>query len=100
MSISNYAENKILDHVTGRASFTAPSTVYIKLHTADAGELILEVHQNPDNALSDGDQSLKPERFAELMADLRRIAAAVDRSIATLPAEGAEAVNGRVKETA
>ena len=38
MSISNYAENKILDHLTGRASWTAPSTVYIKLHTADAGE--------------------------------------------------------------
>jgi len=38
MSISNYAENKLLDHVTGRASFTAPSTVYIKLHTGDAGE--------------------------------------------------------------
>lgn len=38
MSISNYAENKILDHLTGRASWTAPSTVYIKLHTGDAGE--------------------------------------------------------------
>lgn len=38
MSISNYAELKILDHLTGRASWTAPSTVYIKLHTGDAGE--------------------------------------------------------------
>jgi len=38
MSISNYAEVKILDHLTGRASWTAPSTVYIKLHTGDAGE--------------------------------------------------------------
>ena len=38
MSISNYAELKILDHATGRASWTMPTTVYIKLHTGDAGE--------------------------------------------------------------
>lgn len=38
MSISNYAENKILDHTTGRAAWTAPSTVYLKLHTGDPGE--------------------------------------------------------------
>lgn len=38
MSISNYAELKILDHLTGTTSWTAPSTVYIKLHTGDAGE--------------------------------------------------------------
>ena len=38
MSISNYAEVKLLDHVTGRASFTMPTNVYIKLHTGDAGE--------------------------------------------------------------
>ena len=38
MSISNYAELKILDHLTGRLAWTAPTTVYIKLHTADAGE--------------------------------------------------------------
>ena len=38
MSISNYAELKILDHTTGTASWTAPSTVYLKLHTGDPGE--------------------------------------------------------------
>lgn len=38
MSISNYAELKILDHTTGRAAWTMPTTVYIKLHTADPGE--------------------------------------------------------------
>lgn len=38
MSISNYAENKILDHLTGTTSWTAPSAVYIKLHTGDPGE--------------------------------------------------------------
>lgn len=38
MSISNYAENKILDHVTGKAAWTMPATVYVKLHTGDPGE--------------------------------------------------------------
>ena len=38
MSISNYAELKILDHTTGTASWTAPSAVYLKLHTGDPGE--------------------------------------------------------------
>jgi hypothetical protein len=38
MSISNYAEVKLLDHVTGRASFTMPTNVYVQLHTGDAGE--------------------------------------------------------------
>jgi hypothetical protein len=38
MSISNYAELKILEHTTGKTSWTMPTTVYVKLHTADAGE--------------------------------------------------------------
>jgi hypothetical protein len=38
MSISNYAENKILEHTTGKTAWTMPTTVYIKLHTGDAGE--------------------------------------------------------------
>lgn len=38
MSISNYAELKILDHTTGRLAWTAPTNVYLKLHTGDPGE--------------------------------------------------------------
>lgn len=38
MSISNYAENKILEHTTGKTAWTMPTTVYIKLHTGDPGE--------------------------------------------------------------
>lgn len=38
MSISNYAELKLLDHVTGTAAFTAPSNFYLQLHTGDPGE--------------------------------------------------------------
>jgi len=38
MSISNYAELKILDHTTGKAAWTMPTTVYVKLHLGDPGE--------------------------------------------------------------
>jgi hypothetical protein len=38
MSVSNYAELKILEHTTGKTAWTMPTTVYVKLHTADPGE--------------------------------------------------------------
>lgn len=38
MSISNYAELKLLEHITGKTSYTMPTNVYVKLHTGDAGE--------------------------------------------------------------
>lgn len=38
MTISNYAELKILDHASGRAAWTMPTNTYIKLHTGDPGE--------------------------------------------------------------
>jgi hypothetical protein len=38
MSISNYYEDKILDHMLRATSFTPPSTIYVSLHTADPGE--------------------------------------------------------------
>jgi 3-deoxy-7-phosphoheptulonate synthase len=48
---------------------------------AGADGLIIEVHPDPDNAASDGRQTLHVEEFAKLMRDLRRIAEAVDRTI-------------------
>jgi 3-deoxy-7-phosphoheptulonate synthase len=48
---------------------------------AGADGLLVEVHPRPAEALSDGPQSLKPERFAELMSRLRRVALAVDRDL-------------------
>ncbi len=42
---------------------------------------MVEVHPDPAKALSDGAQSLKPERFAELVASVRLIAAAVGRTV-------------------
>lgn len=46
-----------------------------------ADGLIIEVHNDPENALCDGPQSIKPYRFAKLMDELRGIALAVGREI-------------------
>jgi 3-deoxy-7-phosphoheptulonate synthase len=48
---------------------------------AGADGLIIEVHPRPEEALSDGPQSLKPERFAALMGKVRRVAQALDREV-------------------
>jgi 3-deoxy-7-phosphoheptulonate synthase len=48
---------------------------------AGADGLIIEVHPKPAEALSDGPQSLKPDRFAALMVRVRNIARAVDRDL-------------------
>jgi 3-deoxy-7-phosphoheptulonate synthase len=48
---------------------------------AGADGLIMEVHYRPEEALCDGDQSLSPDEFAQLMKDLRKIALAVGREI-------------------
>ena len=48
---------------------------------AGADGLIIEVHDRPEEALSDGPQSLKPSTFASLMAELRGLASATGRTI-------------------
>src|SRR5205085_591865 len=53
---------------------------------AGADGIIVEVHPSPDTALSDGAQSLYPEQFTRLVVELRAIAQAIGRGIATLPA--------------
>ena len=56
-----------------------------------ADGLIVEVHCDPDKALSDGMQSLYPDQFDELMVLVRQIAAVVGR---TVPGIAAGAVTG------
>ncbi|MEK7278975.1 MAG: 3-deoxy-7-phosphoheptulonate synthase [Chloroflexota bacterium] len=46
---------------------------------AGADGLIVEVHPRPEDALSDGAQSLKPEKFSQLVREVRRVAEAVGR---------------------
>ncbi len=51
-----------------------------------ADGLMVEVHCDPDHALSDGAQSLYPDQLDELMAQVRQIAPVVGRSVVTAPA--------------
>jgi 3-deoxy-7-phosphoheptulonate synthase len=48
---------------------------------AGADGLIIEVHNDPEHALTDGAQSITPAMFGQMMAAIRRIAAAVDREV-------------------
>jgi len=66
-------------HGTGRRDKVAPMARAAVAAGADG--LLIEVHHDPDHALSDGAQSLTPEQFRELMGQLRIIAPAVGRSI-------------------
>jgi len=70
-------------HGTGLRELVIPMSRAAIAAGADA--LIIEVHPDPDKALSDGRQSLTLEEFGVLMRDVRRIAAAMDREIAVLP---------------
>src|SRR5664279_5459749 len=67
-------------HGTGLRDQVAPMARASLAAGADA--LMIEVHHNPDKALSDGAQSLYPDQFSQLMNELRIIAPAVGRKIA------------------
>ncbi len=67
-------------HSTGMWQFVTP--VARAAIAAGADGLIIEVHPHPEEALSDGSQSLKPERFAELVRQVRAVAEAVGRTLA------------------
>ena len=67
-------------HGTGRRDKVAPMARASVAAGADG--LLIEVHHDPDKALSDGAQSLYIEQFAQLMAELRIIAPAVGRRVA------------------
>jgi 3-deoxy-7-phosphoheptulonate synthase len=67
-------------HAGGRADLVAP--LAFAAVAAGADGLIVEVHPAPEEALSDGDQSLTPAAFAELMRRLRPFAEAAGRELA------------------
>jgi len=70
-------------HATGRRDKVAPMARAAIAAGADG--LLIEVHCDPDHALSDGAQSLYPPQFDRLMAELRIIAPAIGRSICIEP---------------
>jgi 3-deoxy-7-phosphoheptulonate synthase len=71
-------------HGTGRRDKVAPMARAAVAAGADG--LIIEVHCDPDHALSDGAQSLFPSQFDRLMAELRIIGPAIGRAICVDPA--------------
>ena len=68
-------------HGTGRRDMVLPMARAAVAAGADG--LIVEVHPDPDHALSDGAQTLTPPQFVEMMRQVRAIAAAVGRAVGT-----------------
>jgi 3-deoxy-7-phosphoheptulonate synthase len=66
-------------HGTGKRNKVPPMARAAVAAGADG--LIIEVHHDPDHALSDGPQSILPEQFESLMSQLQRIAAVLDRGV-------------------
>ena len=66
-------------HGTGEWEYVAPMAKAAVAAGADG--LIIEVHPNPEIALSDGPQSLLPKKFAALIKEIRKVALAVGRTI-------------------
>jgi 3-deoxy-7-phosphoheptulonate synthase len=79
-------------HATGHRHLVAPMALAALAAGADG--LLVEVHPDPENALSDGAQSLTFAMFDELMARIRRLSLALDRQLATVPSRAKEAVQG------
>ena len=81
-------------HGTGRAEYV-PAMALAAI-AAGTDSLMIEVHPNPAKALSDGPQSLTPERFDRLMQELAVIGKAVGRwSLTSLTAETTRATSAR-----
>jgi 3-deoxy-7-phosphoheptulonate synthase len=82
-------------HGTGKRNKVTPLSRASVAVGADG--LIVEVHNQPDKALSDGMQSLYPEQFVDLMAQVRQIAAVVGREIVEIgvPVVAPQAVRAR-----
>jgi 3-deoxy-7-phosphoheptulonate synthase len=70
-------------HAAGRFELVAPLAKAALAAGADG--LMIEVHARPEQALCDGNQSLKPERFARLVAELAAVARAVGRELGRPP---------------
>ena len=66
-------------HGTGHWEYVEPMAMAGVAAGADG--LLIEVHPRPEEALSDGPQSLKPDRFAALMTRLRKVTRALDRDL-------------------
>ncbi|WP_094602813.1 Phospho-2-dehydro-3-deoxyheptonate aldolase [Sporomusa silvacetica DSM 10669] len=71
----------IVDPSHGTGSWRWVSPMSKAAIAAGADGLLIEMHQNPEEALSDGPQSLTPENFAQLMVDLSSLTTVLGRSL-------------------
>ena len=72
-------------HATGRWELVKPMALAAVAAGADG--IMIEVHPNPELALSDGPQSVTPDRFFDIMDAIRRVANAVGREVPAATAE-------------
>ncbi|MDD4763064.1 MAG: prephenate dehydratase domain-containing protein, partial [Sphaerochaetaceae bacterium] len=75
-------------HATGLRDMVSPTSLAIV--AAGASGLMVEVHDNPEKALSDGPQSLFPEQFEKLMRDIQALCPVVGKSLERIPTAKAE----------
>jgi 3-deoxy-7-phosphoheptulonate synthase len=66
-------------HATGKWNLVAPMSKAAVAAGADG--LLVEVHSNPECALCDGEESIRPSKFKELMQDLHKISEAIGRTV-------------------
>jgi len=74
-------------HGTGKRNMVIPLSRAAVAVGADG--LVVEVHNAPDRALSDGAQSLFPDQFDQLMSEVRQIGAVLGRTLPAAPTRGA-----------
>ncbi len=75
-------------HGTGRRDSVIPMAMAAAAAGADG--VIVEMHPDPEQALSDGAQSLYPEQFEKMVCDLRSVAAILNKELARIPQPAAE----------
>ena len=80
-------------HGTGQRNKVTPLSRAAVAAGADG--LMVEVHHDPDHALSDGMQSLFPDQFEHLMNELRQIASVLERSIPARPGQPVQSTVAR-----
>ena len=74
-------QTKTLQNKMFRTQLKTDMKKYQAAVAAGADGLEIEVHDNPQCAWSDGAQCLKPEKFAETIANCRKVAAAIGREM-------------------
>ena len=85
-------------HATGIRDMVAPMS--LALIAGGASGIVVEVHDHPEKALSDGPQSLYPSQFSKLMHDIQAMAPVVGKSLERIPRVLPESIRPKEEETA